>query len=167
MNEWRAVIGYEGHYEVSGSGAVRRIGRGHGVRAGKLVSQRLSRAGYWQVRLTKGSKSRTYFVHRLVAAAFIGPCPNGMEVNHKDRDRRNAGAENLEYVTRGDNMRHSYANGAISVKGAAKWNAKLSEDDIREIRSSTETSRSIGLRKGICHKHVLSIRKRQKWAHVI
>jgi hypothetical protein len=51
------------------------------------------------------------FVHRIVAAAFIGPCPDGLEINHKNGIKLDNRAENLEYTTRSANMKHAYDSG--------------------------------------------------------
>ena len=53
-------------------------------------------------------------VHSLVALAFIGPRPEGMEVNHKDCDKQNNALNNLEYVTHGENQRHAAQMGRMS-----------------------------------------------------
>jgi hypothetical protein len=84
---WLHVPGYEGIYQISSLGEVRRIGKQHGAVVGRFCRWRTSRAQYPVVQLSRNSVCRKHFVHRLVAAAFLGPCPEGFEVNHKDRDR--------------------------------------------------------------------------------
>ena len=53
---------------------------------------------------TKGGKAETHTVHSLVALAFHGPCPDGLEVRHLDGDHRNNRPENLQYGTRSENV---------------------------------------------------------------
>ena len=65
INElWKSVKGYEGLYEVSDKGRVRRVD-------GKVLKQQTSQFGYKVIKLNKNGKSKGYFVHRLVAEAFI------------------------------------------------------------------------------------------------
>lgn len=69
---------------------------------------------YVYVSLTRGFDG-PIGVHRLVAAKFIGPCPEGMEINHKDGNKENNHWTNLEYVTHAENIRKAYAEcGRIS-----------------------------------------------------
>lgn len=90
-----------------------------------------------------------------------------MEVNHKDSNRLNPEAANLEYVTRSENNLHAVKNGRWVVsRGETKSNAKLTEQDVRDIRASSEVSRVVAQRYGLCHKTVNLIRSRKKWAHV-
>lgn len=88
IEQWRNVPRYEGRYQVSSFGAVRRVG-------GKMLKPSYYR-GYARVSL--GNKQRT--VHRIVAEAFIGPLLPGIKVNHKDGNKGNNRIENLEYMTR-------------------------------------------------------------------
>lgn len=104
---WKSVVGYEGLYEVSSSGCVRRTGKNHGATRGRLLCQRLGRGGYPVVRLTAGAITKTCYVHRLVALAFLGPCPPRREINHKDSNKLNPLVTNLEYVSRSENIRHA------------------------------------------------------------
>jgi hypothetical protein len=168
MNEdrWLPVVGYEGTYEVSKNGHVRRIGRARGAKPGTILAQRPGRGGYPIVRLAAKRECVTRYIHRLVAAAFLGPCPPGMVVNHKDRNRQNPSAENLEYVTRSDNNRHAYQNGVEPVKGEAKHNAKLTDNSVRDIRASDLGPRELGRVHGVSHHTIVAIRKREKWKHV-
>lgn len=123
---WLPVDGYPG-YEVSDLGRVRRVGR-------CVLSSDGYRLGYPSVQLCVNGKRTTLFVHRLVAAAFIGPCPSGLEVNHLDRDKTNNRSENLEYVTRSENERHAYRMGFRAARGEDNGAAKLTIDEARRIR---------------------------------
>ena len=102
---WKDIDGYEGLYEVSNTGKVRSHKKGK-IR---LLVQTKAR-GYFYVGLCKepnGKKS--FLVHRLVASAFI-PNPNNYhEINHKDEDKANNNAENLEWCSRGYNMSYKTA----------------------------------------------------------
>jgi hypothetical protein len=75
--------------------------------------------GYRFVSLYDSGVGRQEYVHRLVAAAFIGPCPDGMQVNHKDLDKSNNHFNNLEYVTSQGNMAHAHAAGRLN--GSPKY----------------------------------------------
>lgn len=88
----RPVKGYEGYYEVSDSGDVYRIGKQN-----KLMPHEY--CGYLYVELSKQGYSKKYRVHRLVAEAFIDN-PNKLpQVNHKDENKHNNNASNLEWCT--------------------------------------------------------------------
>lgn len=93
---WKAVPGYGGLYEVSDLGRVRSYARG----TARLLRPGIASHGYPTVALGRG-KSRT--VHSLVAEAFLGPRPAGQEVCHRDGDRANPALSNLVYGTRSEN----------------------------------------------------------------
>ena len=100
IEEWRAVPGYEGLYEVSDQGRVRSIDRYDSIgrlRKKRYIKLSLSSSGYFSVGLSKKGKVTIYLVHRLVAQVFI-PNPFSLpQVNHKDEDKKNNIAENLEW----------------------------------------------------------------------
>lgn len=106
MNEiWKPIRGYEGFYEVSSLGNVRSLKRA--TTNGKVLKQGRRPNEYLKVTLCKNNNHKTRAVHRLVAEAFI-PNPNNLpEVNHKDGNKRNNSVENLEWVTREENVWHS------------------------------------------------------------
>lgn len=98
MEEWRAVPGYEGLYEVSNIGNVRN------VRRNTLLRLQKTNNGYIRVHLCKNGISTGFQVHRLVAQAFI-PNPQDLpQVNHKDEDKTNNNVDNLEWCTAKYNM---------------------------------------------------------------
>ena len=130
--EWRAIPGFEGSYEASDAGSVRRIGRGRGVVAGRILKAQALPAGYLLYSLWSGNRQHMRLGHRLVALSFLGPCPEGYEVNHKNMDKADNRAANLEYLTRSANLLHRAAAGV--GRGAANHISKLDSADIHAIR---------------------------------
>lgn len=140
--EWRPVLG--GDYEVSSLGGVRRARPGRRTSVGRPMKPVLMRIGYLMVAPTVNGRNRRMYVHRLVAEAFLGPCPDGCEVNHIDGCKTNNTVENLEYVTHAENMRHA-VNVGLSRSGAACPNAKLTEETVRELRARRAEGASFGV----------------------
>jgi len=95
--EWRPIVGYEGLYEVSNLGRVRSNAR-RKCRGG-IVKPVASGSGYLAVTLSKESATSRRLVHRLVAEAFLDNIENLPVVNHKDEDKTNNCASNLEWCT--------------------------------------------------------------------
>lgn len=125
---WKPIPGYEGYYEVSSIGRVRRLPRivkaySHGKPCEKYEEGALlaispsPQNGYVQTGLNKAGEHKLFLVHRLVAMAFIPNPENKPEVNHKDRNHSNNRVDNLEWVTKLENTHHAIQNG---------WNPKLS-----------------------------------------
>lgn len=103
QEQWKPVAGHESLYEVSNTGKVRSLNyKGEG-KAQELTQ---GKKNYPVVCLTRGGRNKTFAVHRLVAETFIGPCPEGYQVNHKDFDKTNNHVDNLEYVTPQQNIQH-------------------------------------------------------------
>ena len=101
---WKPVKGYESRYLVSDLGNVKSIKRDI------LLKGQINRENYRSVTLCKNNKVKVFRVHRLVAEAFI-PNPEGKpEVNHKDYNRLNNTAGNLEWMTRAENFNYSLCN---------------------------------------------------------
>lgn len=158
MERWRPVCGYD--YEVSSLGRVRS------PRGLKTLTKALN--GYLVVGLWRGNKGWVPCVHALVAAAFIGPRPEGLHVNHIDGNKTNNRAENLEYVTLAQNTRHAAALGLLRRDDTA-LNVKLNDAKVREIRErlgagerGVDLAREFGVRPPI----ISQIKSRARWAHV-
>ncbi len=98
-------------------------------------------------------------VHRLVCQAFHGPPETGQEVNHLDGVKTNNSAQNLEWATRSENLKHAHATGLRSSKGLANGNARLSEEDLERIRElgGTMSRQAIGRLFGCSGWHVTRI----------
>lgn len=98
---WADVEGFEGLYQVSDMGRIRSM------RTGKVMSEKsLNGGGYVQKQLYKNGVVKRAVVHRLVASAFVEG--SGPEVNHKNGCKTDNRAENLEWVTRSQNVSHAY-----------------------------------------------------------
>lgn len=93
---WKDIGGYEGLYRVSD------LGRVAGIKSGKTLKPRENR-GYLKVVLSKDGRMKNFFVHRLVAKAFVPNVANKPFVNHLDEDKTNNVASNLEWCTRREN----------------------------------------------------------------
>jgi hypothetical protein len=107
--EWKSV--FNGLYEVSDIGEVRRAVDGVNTHAGRNLKPCKSSNGYMIVGLHSDGKRSNQLVHRLVAQAFIGFIDRGFEVNHKDGDKTNNCVSNLEIVTRSENCTHAIRTG--------------------------------------------------------
>lgn len=114
--EWRAIEGYEGLYEVSNLGNVRSVDRhvkdNKYLRLFKSVilkpTEHNGKQSYYYVSLRVKGKTNKNFVHRLVAQAFILNIDKKPQVNHKDGNVHNNCVENLEWVTNAENTQHAY-----------------------------------------------------------
>ena len=162
--EWRPVVGFEKYYEVSSLGRVRRSidGLRRGIKAGFVLTTNVTKPGYPFVRLYDRDAKRTYslVVHNLVTAAFLGPKPKGIQVNHVDGDKLNPAVKNLEYVTAGDNQRHAFCLGLM--------HKKLTPSLVREIRTwqGRIGSRAVAAVYGLSSPTVQYIWRRVYWATV-
>jgi len=170
--EWRPVSDFPG-YEVSNLGRVRRSApsRTHKT-VGKLLSTRGLRNGYPCVDLCREDKKKTFHVHRLVAAAFLGlPPADCPEVNHINADKLDPRAENLEYVSRSGNALHSYRLGCQDARGAKNGKAKLTDAQVLAIveearRPDRPSFRAIAAKYGVGAGVVTGIMSGSRWTHV-
>jgi hypothetical protein len=179
--EWRAVEGYVA-LEASSLGRVRTVphlwhskdGR-RTFRNGKVLSQYKTPNGYMTVRVAVADGNRkTKKVHSLVARAFLGPQPRGLDVNHIDGHKTNNRIENLEYVTRSENLRHAVRPGLATPpwsdnRGERHGLAKLNANKVREIRALAKAGVGTGRLAGafkVSSGTVYRVVTRSAWSHV-
>ena len=138
---WLPVVDFERLYEVSDHGRVRSVDRivphrttGTVALRGKLLAQRLNDSGYRTVSLYRNGRHTLRAVHILVAAAFIGPRPEGMEVRHGPEGKLVNTPGNLSYGTPVENARDKIRDG-VHYEGSRLPQAKLTEAAVRECRA--------------------------------
>lgn len=163
MENWKDIIGYEGLYQVSDLGRIKSLDRvcervlPNGTirycnQKGKVLSLTLNkgtRKGVmprYQVQLSKDCKVNVFQVHRLVAKMFLG-CKDNEEVNHKDGNPLNNEVENLECVSRLENINHAFENRLIGTsKRVIETN--IINGDKKEYRSVSKASENLPISQG-------------------
>lgn len=104
---WKEIKGFGGNYSVSSEGRVRSNGLLKGKNSKvRILKTEMSKKGYLRVGLTKDGKQKKYLVHRLVAIAFLDNPNNLPEVNHRNEIKTDNRVENLEWMSRRDNMNY-------------------------------------------------------------
>lgn len=139
---WIPIKGYETMYEVSNTGKVRRKHKTNAGNAGSILKVITDKVGYQRVCLCKNGKSIRYYVHRLVANAFVNG--SGTDVNHINGDKSDNCAINLEWCSHEENMRKAVDIGLIKSKGV--YQIKNGEK-IATYQSLTEASKETGINK--------------------
>lgn len=110
------------------------------------LKPKISSKGYLYVTLMVDGKPKNFFVHRLVAIAFLPNLNNLPQVNHKDGNKLNNCVENLEWFTPKDNQQHAIATG-LSKTGEERSQAKLTNEQVRYIRENPNNSSQYELAK--------------------
>lgn len=167
---WKAVVGFEGLYEVSDRGRVRSLDRSIRVTASWYRKAHLRRYsgqllrpgksgpfGYVSVVLKHGRPSVP--VHHLVAAAFLGARPRGLDVRHKNGRGGDNRVSNLAYGSRAENNRDISRNGRRKVTPA----------QVRRIRTlvlSGKTMTELSKSYGVCRSQISNIANRKHYSHV-
>jgi hypothetical protein len=176
--EWKPVVEYEGLYEVSNFGEIRSLDRfikksPSGRMAfvhGKIIKQFACNERYLKVSLSKNGNAKTHRVARVVASVFLDNKDSKGQVNHKDGNRFNNKADNLEWATQEENMRHAVKAGLHPPQiGEDHGCAILNEDDVRKIRTLVQKGigyRPLGAMFGVDHSTIYRIVHRKTWVHI-
>lgn len=175
MENWKAVPGFEGLYEVSDLGRVRSLDRcieclsrwGTPVRKmlkGRILKPASNEGGHLFVGM---GREHQEFVHRLVLSAFVRVRRRGEECRHLDGNPKNNRLENLVWGTRLENMADRKRLGEENpARGERAGNAKLTEETVRHIRhriSRGQSYSAIGRELGVNHNTVRHIAIGRCW----
>ena len=158
---WAPVECVTGSYFVSNYGRVFSFGNGGHC---WLLSPHASGKGYLSVVLSAPSGARAYKVHRLVAVAFVdGRTPERNQVNHIDGDKKNNRADNLEWASQSENVRHSIY--ALGQKGTA--HRRFTPDQGRAIRTDPRGCKKLAKAYGCGKTTILNIRNGVSYTDVV
>jgi hypothetical protein len=124
------------------------------------------KSGYRFVGLHKNQQVSYKHVHRLVAEAFIPNPENLLEVNHKNGNKADNNASNLEWTTRSANAQHAMDNGLNPQKGLTHYAAKLNAEQVKEIREAPGRYRDIGKAYGVCAQTICNVKRRSAYADI-
>lgn len=156
MNEevevWKDVQGYEGLYQVSSHGRVKRVERFYTQLNGltgnyntKKLTEMIMKPfededGYLRIQLINEGNRKKHFVHRLVSLNFIPNPENKPEVNHKEGNKKDNRVWMLEWNTTSENQIHAIVNKLYeTAKGEQSGQAKLKEVQVREMHALWQT----------------------------
>lgn len=152
---WKDIDGYEGKYQVSDLGNVRSLTKQSN---GALMKLSVHNNDYRRINLTNMSMSCKYvrkYVHVLVWTSFKGDVPEGYDVDHINKIRSDNRLCNLRLLSVLENR---------GAKGSDNHNSKLSEKDILDIRSSSDSRLVISKKYNIHVGTVSSIRSKKHWS---
>lgn len=114
MEVWKDIPGYDGRYQISSYGRVRRTEKWNPIKRiyvpltePEMLTPTGNGHGYMIICLRDYSHRKNHYIHRLVAEAFIPVVEGKNHVNHIDYDRSNNIVDNLEWVDRKENVQHS------------------------------------------------------------
>lgn len=166
MEEWRDIKNYEDLYQVSDTGKIRslyvktRILKQHN----SICKQNV----YMNVKLCRGGICKTFYVHRLIATAFLDSIKNKIHVNHKDGNKLNNNLDNLEWVTRSENQKHSYKMGFQNIKGNKNPFSILTEDIVKNIRENKFglTIKEFAGLLDVSISTIYAVINRDSWKHI-
>lgn len=149
QEEWKDIKGYEGLYQVSNLGRVKRIKRKNNAYnnyydCNFILKQNKTKKGYLRVQLHKeGTKEKTFFAHRLVAETFLDNPDNLPQVNHKDENKLNNRVDNLEFCTNKYNANYGHKNDSKKKKIIQK---DLSGNAIKVWDSIAQIEKELGIK---------------------
>lgn len=169
---WKDYPRYQGVYEVSNFGRVRRIAPATGTRKGKVLKPWIMSTGQAVVTLSVKCKTHKKLVSRLVCEAWHGKPPSQKhQAAHWDGNPSNNYSSNLRWATQSENeddkKRHGRYNHA--PPGSRHRDAKLNESDIPIIRKrylKGESYSNIAATYKVCWSTIRGVIKKKTWKHV-
>jgi hypothetical protein len=156
------IPGFE-RYRISEDGVVFGV-----VAGGRPLRAHPSKKGYLRVSLCRDGKAYVRYIHVLICLSFHGPKPHPrFHASHLDGNKLNNHASNLAWETPEQNYRRRYEQDDTQyATGERQGLARLTEDQVREIRASNETHRVLAERFGVSRPTITSVRTRRTWKHV-
>ena len=157
---WAYVPGYSRLYAVSDLGRALSFKR----KAPRILALCPESDGYIVVSFSKGRRPRSFRLHRVVARCFLSPAPSDRQINHKNGNKQDNRASNLEWVTARENVIHSHRTGLTSI-GERHHMATLSFDQVKKIRQASGSYSVLAREYGVGKSTVARIKKLETRLH--
>ena len=165
---WLAMKGFEGRYEISSLGRIRRLFTSAQHKAFGIFTPRADQYGYSRTTLRDDSgRVRRISVHVAVLESFVGDRPKGHDASHINGIRTDNRLENLRWETASDNHQRKLEHGTL-VHGEAHKCSKLKENEVIQIRRramSGERKRKLAREFGVSGTLVCRIVAGKAWPH--
>lgn len=169
---WATITGWEGYYEVSNLGQVRSVRRVIIFKDGRIAHYKgkvlkycISSDGYPCVGLSRGGEQLNKAVHTIVGSHFVDGYEEGLELNHKDGNKLNASASNLEWITHQKNMLHALEN-QLWDPGCRKMKPVINVTTGEKYKSEKEAARLTGVNAATFHSRMSSGKNKHKFNFV-
>jgi len=162
---YKDIDGYEGLYKVSNIGNVKSLKFGKE----KILKNHLGVLGYYKVSLCNDSKSKSFYIHSLVAKSFILNLNNKPQVNHINGIKTDNIINNLEWCTAKENIQHAHDKGLIKTsKGESRDFSKLKESDVLEIRriGRRNTQLEMAIKYNVNQSLISLVLNNKIWKHI-
>lgn len=158
---WKDIKGYEGLYQVSNLGRVKRLKRkfqtyNHLTKRyntriidEKIIKGTINKKGYNRISLTKDKKETKHFVHRLVVENFIRQLKDNETIDHVDCNKLNNNINNLEIVSIQENITRAFSNGLRKESKVAIQPVYLVDDNdniLKEYDSMYQAAKDLGIK---------------------
>lgn len=168
---WADIEGFEGDYQIS------NMGRGKSLKGISGISERILKpqkvvAGYLYISMWKDGLAKNKFLHRLVGKYFVPNPENKPQINHKKGFKWDNRANELEWATSSENLKHAHSTGLKKPtcnNGESIGTSKLKTNDIFEIRNLINDGvriKVIALKFNVSFQTISAIKTGASWAHV-
>jgi hypothetical protein len=170
METFKPVVGFEGVYSVSDTGRVvslSRIDSAGKTRVERVLKPTINKDGYAKVNFWDDGRCYRLFLHRIVHEAFIGPIPDGYEINHLNGIRNDNRPANLSAVTHAENV--IYSRDVLKANYATYGNGRMTRaqiDTIKELAAAGISQREIATQLGFAKASVWNVLRGKTWAHI-
>lgn len=169
MEEWKGIKDFP-DYMISNLGRVKSLKNYRQWKPGRFINQYKNSNGYLYVVLYFSKIRKHKKVHLLVLETFVGKKP-GHECNHKNGIKADNRLNNLEWMTRSENIKHSYKNGLIKRKfGILNISHKLTNDDVVQIKKYLKNKRlnlnEISIKFNVSEATISKIKNGKIWNYI-
>lgn len=163
--KWLPVVEYEGFYEVSCFGRIKSLKRKR-VPSNKILSQINHSAGYLSVALSDSVKVDKKLCHILVAEAFVKKTNPNYVVNHKDGNKKNNIASNLEWGTSKHNSQEAIRLGLFTNFCENHHSSIFTNKQVSNIFESNESVIKLAQRYNTSTSTIYGIKSGRVWGNV-